>query len=217
MLHVGDNVSLAFGERRYRLVVDAVDEGTDLFPITLYSQRHWYWMDEPMADGTYTIGEAGCALTASAMVCSQIEPSLTPMELNHRLKDVDGYSGANLVWEKVVDCVLSKVPGAYVYYSGPTNRWKDGVLIWRDGLANMERVEVELSQGPCIMEIDFVPGGPLNSHFVLATGFNRERTDIYIYDPWDGVRTLLLQRYARKDWILARAIYGLRLLRASLS
>lgn len=215
MLGVGDRVEVRYGEHVVRLVVEAVDGGADLFPITLFSQRSWLWMDEPLAGGTYTIGQAGCALTCAAMVASQVEPGINPLILNHRLQDNEGFTDDSLLlWEKVVDCVVPQIVGTSIVYEGPTNRWKDGELVWRNVPADMGRVMDELADGPCIMEVDFVPGGALQTHYVLAVGCNQERTDIYIYDPWDGVRTLLLQRYAKQDWILARAVYGLRLLRA---
>jgi hypothetical protein len=99
-------------------------------------------------------------------------------------------------------------------YDGPVNVGQDGPLRWHHGDADMERFKAELVEGPCIIEVDFIPPtAKFNQHFVIAEGFTRGGTDLAIVDPWDGTRTNLLERYAQTHWDLKRALYGMRLLR----
>ena len=73
-----------------------------------------------------------------------------------------------------------------------------------------------MNAGPIIIEVDAHPGGtppPADAHFVVAIGYTDDKSDLWIADPLDGSETLLLRRYARDHWDLARAVYGVRLLR----
>lgn len=66
------------------------------------SQTDPRWKTKKYANGVYTIGEKGCALTALTNVINSVSTSaLTPPQVDEKLKAVGGYSGANLYWVKV--------------------------------------------------------------------------------------------------------------------
>ena len=90
-----------------------------------------------------------------------------------------------------------------------------GMLDWRSVAADLSRLQAELMRGPVIITVEFEPGGmapPSGDHCVIAEAFSTNSFDLHIVDPWDGARTRLLERYARKRWSLARVITGARLL-----
>lgn len=157
-----------------------------------YSQRDSRWSNDVMV--TATIGNQGCAITACAMLGSQYNTGITPKSMNAYLKSNGGYTSDNRVyWAKVTGLVPELVFKNY--------------YTWRETGADMPLVLSELAKHPVVIQVDFHPGGGLNTHFVLA--LSSDGNDIDILDPWDGAKTKLLQRYALDDWDLARAVYAM--------
>lgn len=205
-LQVGSRFHLTIGDMHYFCAVEG-EQFTgppEMLPMKYFSQNDPRWKQDTLLDSAHTIGSAGCALTCAAMVISQVDPAITPGILN---KMLDNSSGSGLLsWERVAKLF----PG--ILYEGPSDRGPDGPLVWRHGEADMERVKLEMSFGPVIMQIDYKPGGALNSHFVIALS-RTSPGGMVIVDPIDGQRVGLLERYGLPGWNLARCIYGLRLLR----
>jgi len=165
--------------------------------ITHYSQRDPRWRDVEYAGGL-TFGAAGCYVTCVAMVLSLAGYTDTPPEVASKLHYVGAFVGANL-------SNAYRIPDAY-----PLTVW-DGRHDW-DGPADVDVVRAELARGPTILEVDYnETTATQEQHFVVAVGLVGD--DIEIVDPWDGATTRLMERYALDHWDLARAVYGLRLLR----
>jgi len=164
-----------------------------------FSQRDPRWRDGLLGYSHKTIGNYGCALCCAAMVASLVEPEITPATLNNRLKQAGGFYNQIVLRWRIVPQV---VPGLTF----------DGRADWRWGLADLEALRQELEQGPIIVQVDSHPGGRLDTHFVLAIDVAGE-SDLWVFDPWDGAEVRLLLRYAQRSWDLARAVYGMRLLR----
>lgn len=157
--------------------------------IVAYSQRDSRWASDLMM-GSNTIGGWGCAMVACAMLASRNDATVTPKTLNQYLKAHNGYTEDNrLIW--------ASVPGL---------QFKD-YHVWRDIEANIPLFLEEVAKHPVIIQVDFRPGGELNTHFVLA--LSSDGNDVDILDPWDGAKTKLLKRYAVSNWNLARAIYAM--------
>jgi hypothetical protein len=157
-----------------------------------YSQRDNRWKDDLMI--TSTIGQVGCAMVCCAMLGSQYYTSLTPKTLNDYLRNNSGYTNGNLIyWAKVSGLI-------------PELQFRD-YKKWQNVEADLPYVISELEKHPVILQVDFRPGGALDTHFVLALSY--ADNDIDIIDPWDGVQTKLLRRYALADWNLKRAIYAM--------
>ena len=168
--------------------------------LTLYSQRDPRWRNLVYAGGL-TFAAAGCYVTAVAMVLSLAGYEDDPPAVAAKLRKAGCFSGALLTRP-------DKIPQAY-----PLMRY-DGAALWHKVAADMEEFKIELSKGSMIIEVDYQPGGPFNQHFVLCLGWADDGKDLIIADPWDGVKTKLLTRYAQDHWDLGRALYGMRLLRA---
>jgi hypothetical protein len=160
--------------------------------IIAYSQRDDRWKNDLMV--TATVGGQGCAITACAMLGNQYNPNITPKSLNAFLRTNNGYTPDNRVYWAAVGKLIPEMKFTHYYK-------------WQDIRANLPLVLEELAKHPVILQVDFRPGGDLDTHFVLALSGNE--VDIDIIDPWDGARTKLLQRYAKEDWDLERAIYAM--------
>lgn len=168
--------------------------------LTLYSQRDPRWRNLIYAGGL-TFGAAGCYVTAVTMVLGLAGYRDDPPTVAAKLREADCFAGPLLTKPE-------KIPTAY-----PRMRY-DGLARWHRIAADLEEFEIELSKGPIIIEVDFVPPtAKFNQHFVVAERLTPDGKDLMIADPWDGMRTQLLQRYARDHWSLERALYGMRLLR----
>lgn len=161
----------------------------------LYWQRDEAWADIPLGNSSYTIGSAGCAMTAATMLLTMINPELTPGSVGKWLNDNNGYTGGNLYWARPTELV-------------------DGVEFvgyykWEFDPCDMELVTSAIEANPQVIQVDFHPGGDLDTHFVLATGFTADGKDLIILDPWTGEQGRLLGVYGLARWDLERAIYAL--------
>lgn len=176
----------------YRLTVEKIGG------VTLYSQCDPQWRNLIYAGGT-TFCRAGCYVVSVAMILSLAGYDDTPPVVAANLRKAGCFSGNLLTRPQNISDVYSRVryEGTYQWHAGP---------------ANMSRIRSSLESGPVIIEVDFRPGQELNQHFVVAERITPSE-DIIIADPQDGTRTKLMERYAQGHWDLARAIYGLRLLR----
>jgi len=172
--------------------------------MTLYSQRDPRWKDEFYAGGL-TFGQAGCYVCCVALIASLAGYDYGPPTMAEILREAECFAGGQLLWPERVTALLLYL------------RW-DGRADWRDVPADLERLARELEQGPVIIETEFRPGGdmpPQDQHFVVAEEFTASGDDLLIADPWDGTYTRLLERYALNHWDVARAVYGMRLLRVA--
>ena len=177
-----------------------VTPGDDVAGMTPYSQRDPEWAGDIMV--TRTLGQAGCATTASAIISSLVDKTLTPGGLNAKLKLIGGYtpvghvSGPDLLyWAKVAEAVTG------LHYGGYTK--------WLNGVADMAVVRAALAGGPVILGVDYNHSGVYNSHFVVGYELTEDGQDIKIVDPWHGDTTTLLARYGAEGWDLSRAIYAM--------
>ena len=165
-----------------------------------FSQHDPRWATLPLGSSTYTVTSAGCAVTAAAMLASRIDPQLTPVELVRWLNTNNGFtSGGLLHWYKVADFQEGL---EFVQYH-----------VWRSTAADINKLRSLLDFGPQIIQVDYHPGGPLNTHFVLGismlpAGTDNRPEDIAILDPYTGKPTSLLTSYSRTGWDLKRAVYA---------
>jgi len=170
--------------------------------LTLYSQRDPRWRDIEYVPG-FPFGTKGCLVTAVTMIASYAGYIETPPEVAAKLRGFDCFVGGELSRPQ-------NIPKAY-----PKLDWQ-GRIDWRDEPADIPALLDYVDQCPTIIEVDAHPGGtppPKDAHFVVAIGYTEDESDLWIADPWDGSETLLLERYALTYWDLARAVFGVRLLR----
>jgi hypothetical protein len=172
-----------------------------------YSQRDPRWKDTIYAGGL-TFGQAGCLVTCVAMIASLAGYEDTPPQVAEKLREANVFRGARLDYP-------ARIPDAY-----PLLRW-NGIHNWRNVPADISILADELSEGPVIIEVEFVPGGampPDDQHFVVGevlVGGGDDEADLIITDSWDGSQTRLLERYALDNWSLARSVYRVWLLRVA--
>jgi len=162
-----------------------------------FSQRDPRWAHIRLGSSDYTLGSAGCAVTAAAMVASVVQPDITPLGLVEWLNVNFGFTGGGLLyWGKVAE-VIPKLQFV-------------GYHLWRSVPADLARLTLALNAGPQIIQVDFHPEtSSLDSHFVTALRLLNGGEDIEIIDPWTGEPGALLSLYSAPGWTLARAIYAL--------
>lgn len=116
----------------------------------LYSQRDKEWKDNLM--GTGTLGQFGCLTTCLGMM-SEIRPDV----INNEIKNVSGYDGNYVIWEK-----LDLIKG----------------FDFIKRVRSYDNTDVAANL-PCLVEVDGSPIGG-TTHWVLYIGNQK------CYDPWDG-------------------------------
>jgi hypothetical protein len=165
-----------------------------------WSQRDPIYRNEIFA-GYLRFETDGCYVCSVSDIVTLAGYEDNPVEVARKLNLHHCFDGALLTHPE-------RIPHAYPLLEyGGTHRWHHGD-------ADMDVVWSELERGPVIAEVDFQwRTQALNQHFVALVEPTTDRLDAWIHDPWDGSVVRLLQKYAWESWDLARAIYGLRLLR----
>lgn len=151
-----------------------------------YSQQAPQWKDEKLGFSKLSIGKAGCAVTCLAMLLSGYSYVETPSSLNRKLRQVNGFYDAAVVWSAI-------------NYLQPAVRWKD-IILCRDSEAPLSAINEALASGNVVLaEVDSSPAPGLQTHWVVIYG--RKGDDYLILDPWpypsDAEEVTLLERYGQ--------------------
>lgn len=189
-------ISTPDGWGDYRLVRHGVITGPKPLEPCAYSQRNPAWASIPLGSSSYTVGSAGCAVTAATMLATMVNPELTPGSVTEWLTEHGGFTRDGLLFWSVVAQMVDGME--FVSYSK-----------WRNTAADMDAITKALAHNPQVVQVDFHPGGALDTHFVLALGFTEDGKDLNIIDPWTGEHTRLLGAYGLATWDLKRAIYAM--------
>ncbi|MHB8644168.1 MAG: choice-of-anchor D domain-containing protein [Thermomicrobiales bacterium] len=137
-----------------------------------FSQNDPTWRNVIMQSSGDTIGQYGCAVTASAMLLNYYGAILTPPQLSACLQD----HADQLAWAGVPGCSNGAVTGSNAFdFSWP----------------NLDQV---LATGnPAIVGM---ARGQTGLHFVIVTaGGGGDAGDYTVMDPWDGTTSKTLQTF----------------------
>ncbi|MBN1250091.1 MAG: hypothetical protein JXC32_20670 [Anaerolineae bacterium] len=160
-----------------------------------FSQRDARWAGIKLGESDYTMGGAGCLVTAFASLLTLTDPEMTPLKLVTWLNEHEGFTDTGRLW--IAKPAEMTPDWDFVAY----HTWrKEGQT------ADLATVRRLLSMGPTIIQVDFKPAtSALDSHFVLA--LREEGNDIEIMDPWRGTVDRLRESYG-PDRTLEQAIYA---------
>lgn len=138
-----------------------------------------------------TIGKYGCVLSNYCDLASHATGvQWTPPQLDYLLcrKDGWGYDRGN----QIVHSTLAYIFDELIFH---------GMITCSHFPAPILTIDTML---PCVIKIDFIPGGKIEGHWVLAK--EKVDDDYIINDPWYGDEALLLKRYGKPGWDLAQII-----------
>lgn len=158
-------------------------------------QRDPRWNDNKLGNKYHpensTIGRYGCLLSCYCDLATYATGvQWTPPQLDYLLardKGMGYYKGNQIVHSEVANLF-----DELTY---------DSIITCSHTPAPIPSINAML---PCIIKIDFIPGGDVQGHWVLAK--EKVRDDYIINDPWTGKNDLLLQAYGKPGWDLARII-----------
>jgi len=167
------------------------------FKLVYLSQQDPKWKSDILGFGDPgdTIGYVGCALTATAMLLSGHGYSETPQTLNQKLKNVNGFVSAAILWS-----VVSKI------YPNVTLK---AFIPCSNSEAPLAQIDAAIAAGqPAIVQVDSSPASGIQTHWVVLYG--RKGDDYLMLDPWpyqpDTTKEdYLMKRYAQGN-TLKRAI-----------
>jgi hypothetical protein len=130
---------------------------------TPFSQRDKRWGENYLGFSRLKIKDYGCTITSLAMFLNSQGYSETPATVNDKLKKVNGFQGALVIW--------SAIPKV----------WKNIRFIKR--ARNYNNIEVAwyvyVKRLPVMVEV-YAPSIGAVRHWVLYVG------DRYMLDPWTG-------------------------------
>jgi hypothetical protein len=159
------------------------------FQLVYLSQQDPKWKADILGFGDPgdTIGYIGCALTATAMLLSGHGYSETPKTLNQKLKDVNGFVSAAIMWSAVSRVYPTLSLKAYIPCANSD--------------APLAQIDAALAAGqPAIVQVDRSPASGIQTHWVVL--YQRKGDDYLMLDPWpyqpDTTKEdFLMKRYAQ--------------------
>lgn len=150
-------------------------------------------------DTKETIGEWGSLLTSLTMLVNGYGYSETPLTLNQKLKDNDGFQGALLI-PSALEAIYPKFK--YLGYEP-----------YEDIAAPIQEIDVFLAQGhPVLTQVDWSSKALLQTHWVLL--YDKQNNDYLMLDPYQesgdypGKELYLTDRYNHLGIYPAQAITG---------
>lgn len=157
------------------------------------SQRDPYWADDHLGTGKYTLGQAGCLVTAmSAMLMEKSSDGLYPDNLNAWLTTHEGYEAGDLFRFASV---------------APLGLWLRSLIVCPDVPAPIAGLQQALAhEWGVVVEVDFNPGGEVQPHWVLLRTL--EQNSGQVMDPWllPGEEESNLDHYMVPGWDTSKAI-----------
>lgn len=154
---------------------------TGLLQLELWSQRDPKWASDKMGNSNITLGEQGCLVTCVASVMKYFGIETDPKDYNHLLSNHGGYAPPNLM-----------------YWLMPEILWKNKVkrteykVFYGKGWETTAK-QILAEHRPAIAQVDFIPGGVMNQHWVVLIG---EVGGVWwCYDPWYGSAFPLKDKY----------------------
>lgn len=141
------------------------------FQLVYLSQQDPKWKSDILGFGDPgdTIGYVGCALTATAMLLSGHGYSETPKSLNQKLKNVNGFVSAAILWSAVSKIHPNVSLKAYIPCSNSD--------------APLAQIDAAIATGqPAIVQVDSSPASGIQTHWVVL--YQRKDNDYLMLDPW---------------------------------
>lgn len=154
------------------------------------SQRNIEWSRELLGlntDPIYSIGSYGCLITCLAMVCNYYGFEETPLTINNKLIDINGFSNGGFYnWGSIKNIV--GIDEQWIgYYPNPLTNAQIAVI--NDAIDSGYPVMVEIDFNPDTLSADM--------HFVLIIARDvNDENDYTINDPWTGT-TISLKTYLK--------------------
>lgn len=155
-----------------------------------FSQRDPRWAGDLLGTSQYTLGQAGCLVTAAAGMLATWGMVTDPHRLNEFLRRSSGY---------VDDCLL-----LFAALDGMGARFEELIDCYR-APAPMARLAAALGAGVgCLAMVDAQPGGTVQPHWVWVVADNWQ-----IVDPWQlpGHELIDMRQYLASGWKLDRGIF----------
>jgi hypothetical protein len=161
-------------------------------PVPAFSQTDPRWRNTGMRSCGLTIGDAGCALTATSGVLAYFGVNTNPALLNSTL----GRQACPIIWQAAAD----RASGGRASFTAPGTGRVDGI--------NWETLENNLRQErPVVILVDRYISGRYFTHFVtVISGVGNSPANYTIIDSWDG-RVKNLTSYTGNGW----SVSGLRI------
>lgn len=160
-----------------------------------YSQRDPQWANILLGFNTssaYTIGTAGCYMTAIANICYWAGKVITPQQVNDLCKQYNAFRDGGIL---TLDDVPSRIC-SNLHFAGRTN--------WSGPTPMSFFADASDTHVGYIIEIDSSSAPGVQTHFVFVWGKSGDN-DLQIIDSWDG-QLKLLSHYGSPSAVIQSAI-----------
>lgn len=153
-----------------------------LFNLQLWSQRDPRWGKDKMGSSNILMEQEGCLSTATATVLHFLGIDTDPKRYNYLLSTRGGYQAPNYMYWLMPDILW---PGQVARAEYQWFNYGKGWESLADSILSSGR--------PVLAQVDFVPGGLMQQHWVTLPG--KIDNLFYCLDPWFGTLGALSARY----------------------
>lgn len=155
-----------------------------------YSQNDPRWKDSLI--GSDTIGNWGCAGTATCAGLRNLSIDITPPEFFERMRKVGGIWENSIAWPHVDKAI----PGVRLWRRMDTTENPNPKHQVEEVGESLRKCRAFCSMGMVVMlfvDGNTSDGKPEGTHWVLLV----DGADMLIHDPWDGRRSKLSESYKK--------------------
>lgn len=167
------------------------------------SQRDSRWASKKLGTSTVsTIGGYGCLLTCASMVCKYFGKDTDPSRLNDEMVKAKGFTNGDLWLWGQLSLIYPDITFDWDVYNQGSFYDLPCDLTLIDKLLALKL--------PVIVQVDFMPGGDVQEHWVLIKG---KEGDYIINDPYFGEEYFFTAKYGDPS----RYIFAVRVYRGEVS
>jgi len=153
-----------------------------LFNVQLWNQRDSKWSNDRMGSSYITLKEEGCLVYTTASLLNFLGIDTDPGRYNSALTKTHGYKPPNLMYWKAPEVLWPNKVARAEY------QWFNNGIGWEPFAKKIIQ-----SGRPALAQVDVIPGGPMNQHWVSLLGTLNNIW--YCYDPLYGSISALSARY----------------------
>jgi len=172
----------------YSLIAKQVEEepvvSIPVLSVPSFSQNDDSWRNDKLGFSDYTIGSHGCVITNLAGKLKSLGIDTDPGRLNKALIGVNGYEGANIIWDAITKL-----------YPEITVDWN--MFIKDASLVTEAKIDAVLqSKRDVMVQVDIYPSTTiLDPHWVNLIG--KDSNGYIMNDPIDGQTLPFKTRYTK--------------------
>ena len=174
---------------------------------SIWQRDRLRWAGKRYSRGSsLTFEQAGCLVFTYCALAQWAGYEVDPVAFAAALDEAGGFANGEVSHPSAITRALPRLK-----WHGAGDRWilgkETSFVNWESRPVDLEVLRWVLAVQPAPAKVDFVPGGAVQQHFVLAVQYIAATDsegiydDLLVMDPWTGTTTGV-RAYAHPEWLL---------------